>query len=521
MNTPPQDLSDPGIDAALIEPCDVAAVPAVWQQLANEAVMFPMKSGDLAMSIGPERQLFVDNALIASATGLTRQVHQPRPCQERPVLASDELDFRVQVLHVLQFDAAPRFRMWYWSGANWHAWGADEEIRFATSYAESDDGVAWRRPDLGLHEVEGWPEKNIVMPYGLMHGLFHEPWEADPARRFKALVCAEARDRNTGADTIREGYYLHTSPDGIHWTGDLSRCLIPSLDGYAYPQTGIGDTTRFWWDPCRRKYVGDVKFVIPRKSRCRGIMESDDLVHWTRPFPTLFGREEGHQIYGHRGFPYEGMYIGMRWIYQPALDEHKCGHAMHVELDCSRDARIWTRVGAGQAFMPCHDRWDGWSIKPTAMLLVDDEIRIYYCAKGGPVARQRGEAVKGWSVGLGRMRRDGFASIDAADPLGRLVTRPLGFAGRRLHVNAHVDPGGTIRVGFRATDNRGPVGERGLDNATPIGPGDDLDRVVSWETGDDIRALSGTDVRLEFELKRARLYSFWIEQDSPVDRGED
>ncbi|MAE64709.1 MAG: hypothetical protein CMJ18_10625 [Phycisphaeraceae bacterium] len=511
MHTQRQILDDPGIAPSLTEPCDVAEVSGVWRRLATEGVMFPMKSGDLAMRIGHERQLFVDNALIASATDVTRQVHQPEPCRDRPVLAADENDFRVQVLHVLQFDQAPRFRMWYWSGQNWHDWGDREETRFATSYAVSDDGLEWPRPQLGLHAIDGWPEKNIVIPYGHMHGLFHEPWEADPARRFKALVCVERRNRDTGEDTIREGYYLHTSPDGIHWTGDLSRCLIPSLDGYAYPQSGVGDTTRFWWDPYRRRYIGDVKFVIPRKQRCRGIMESDDLVHWSRPVPTLFGREEGQQIYGHRGYPYEGLYIGMHWIYQPALDEMKCGHAMNVELDCSRDARTWTRVGAGQPFMPYQDRWDGWVVKPTAMLLVDDEIRIYYCAKGSPVARERGDAIRGWSTGVSRLRRDGFASINAEEKSGRIVTRPLGFSGRRLQVNATVEEGGSIRVGFRSTDNAATVSGRGIEDAVPIGPGDDLDRVVAWETGDDVSALSGTDARIEFELTRAKLYSFRVE----------
>ena len=498
-------------DGALSESFDVDAVTGVWQQLANENVMFPMLMNDVATQIGSHHQLFVDNALIATASDVKRQVHQPRPHQELPVLASNELDNRVQVLHVLQFDQAPQFRMWYWSGYNWHAWQDNEDIRFATSYAVSDDGIKWERPDLNMFQIDQWFDKNIVLPYGLMHGLFHEPWEPDPNKRFKALVCMENRNRDTQQLTIPRGYYVHTSPDGIHWEANLSRCVIPMLRGYTYPQTGIGDTTRFWWDSHRKKYIGDAKFVLPGKLRCRGLMESNDLIHWTRPHPTLFAREGDQQIYGHRGFPYEGMYIGLRWLYRNDLDVHQCNHAMDVELDCSRDGRIWTRVGAGQAFMPYQDTWDGWSIKPTAMLTVDNEIWIYYTAKGGPEYRKRHDTHPGWSVGLVKLRQDGFASINADERVGHLVTRPLGFSGNRLHVNAEIEAGGSLRVGFRTADNRKVIHDRSLSEATPITQGNGLDRTVTWNTGDDISELSGTDARLEFEMQRAKLYSFWID----------
>jgi len=53
--------------------------------------------------------------------------------------------------------------------------------------------------------------------------------------------------------------------------------------------TGIGDTSIFRWDPLLGKYVCDCKFVLPGKFRCRGMMESDDLLHWT-PAASLLSR---------------------------------------------------------------------------------------------------------------------------------------------------------------------------------------------------------------------------------------
>ena len=44
------------------------------------------------------------------------------------------------------------------------------------------------------------------------------------------------------------------------------------------------------------------------------MMESDDLIHWSRPHATFAALNPDHEIYGHTGFAYEGMYIGFRWI---------------------------------------------------------------------------------------------------------------------------------------------------------------------------------------------------------------
>jgi len=501
----------------IAEDVDAKQVPAVWRQLANEGVMFPLDMRAIAVKIGPERQLFLDNALIAEATDVSRQVHQPARYKGNPVLRPAQPDDGRSVafvLKVLRCDEGPRFRMWYLSWRAWHDWKDGQEIRFATSYAVSDDGIHWKRPNLDLHRIEGSTERNIVIPYGLAHGVFYEPWETDPQKRFKALVCVEARRKGERKLTVPEGYYLHTSPDGVHWQADLSHYVVPSLLGYTLPQNGAGDTSRFWWDPVRRKYIGDVKFVIPGKLRCRGIMESDDLVHWTRPHPTLFARRGEDQIYGHTGFVYQGMYIGTRWIFRCQYDTDT--HSMDVELDCSRDGKLWTRVGAGQSFMALNtkrDTWDCSRVKPTTLMVVGDEIWIYYT--GSPTAKDLAEGKLppsqrvSYSAGLARLKLDRFASINSGDKPGRLVTRPLGFTGKTLHLNAEVADDGEIRVAFLS--RAGKTIERFCaKDCVPI-RGDAIDLPVRWQGGADIGALSSSDARIAFTLRKAKLYAFWID----------
>lgn len=504
--------TDPALDLAegdpLSEPFDLEDLPRVWRHLANESLMYPLVMDHVAMKLGPHRQLFLDNELIARASNLTRQVHQPVRYEGNPIFKALGTA-NACVIKVLTFDESPRFRMWYTSAKGWHFWKQGQEIRGGTSYAISEDGVHWERPQLDLHKIEGVEERNIVIPYGPLHGVFYEPWEPDPQRRFKAMVVACIRKtglRGKENLIIPEAYHLHTSPDGIHWTcdGDFAKPSLPYLSGRTFPVNGVGDTSRFWWDSIHRKYIGDIKFVVPGKTaRCRGITESDDLMHWARPRPTFVSRNPDLEIYGHTGIPYEGMYVGFRWIFEPEyLDSnHCCG----VELDCSRDGKAWTRVGAGQPFMPLNRRRDTWDCdmaKITSLLIMGDEIWFYYSAQLGF------SSVAMANSGLAKLRLDGFVSINGGSQEGQLVTRPLGFAGQQLHVNAQVAPGGEIRAGFTTRDGQTVEG-LGHQDCLPV-EGDGLAIPVNWKSGRNIAALSNCDVRIDWRLRNAKLYSFWI-----------
>jgi hypothetical protein len=100
-------------------------------------------------------------------------------------------------------------------------------------------------------------------------------------------------------------------------------------------------------------------------------------------------------------------------------------------------------------------------------------------------------------------RLDGFVSLDGDEEGGRLVTRPLVYAGRRLVLNiaaagaarvALTDAGGTPHAGF------------GLDDCDVI-RADSTTHEVRWRSGSDISAFSGTVVRLTIELRGAKLFA--------------
>lgn len=538
-----------------------AQVPEVWRQLSNETVVYPMRMAYVARTIGSERQLFLDNDLIASAEHIAREVHEPRRYKDNPIMMADPRVHPreiIRVLHVLQSNESPRFRMWYHALPAFYEWKGDQRIRYGTSYAISEDGIHWERPELDLyHPVQRnsdggnkgpYREKNVVMPYGMMDGLFYEPWEDDPNKRYKAIVSIEAVHTDTEGRMTKEaslaGWYLHWSPDGIHWQGDLSRPVLVEGAGYVYPPNGIGDTTRFWWDPLRKKYIGDVKWVLPGVIRCRGIMESDDLVHWTRPVPVFFAREPGHQIYGHIGFAYQGLYIGFREIFDKHYMNDPMVHSADVELDCSRDGKTWTRVGAGQPFMsmnPDRNTWDADEARPVKPLVVGDELWIYYSSRLSPVvytnmfknkSNPRGHQQDIFSLALAKLRMDGFASLNAGAEPGTIVTRPLTFEGKKLYVNAEVAEGGHLKVELRkltpGVRDRSSLSSKPFawettcsrpeDAVEPytaencnLVTGDKLRTQVTWKDRRTIEHSAKESLRVVFKLKNAKLYSFWIE----------
>ena len=55
---------------------DASLFPSAYGVLANERLMYPVDMSDWPVKIGPQRQLFVDDYLIASRSNLTRLYHR-------------------------------------------------------------------------------------------------------------------------------------------------------------------------------------------------------------------------------------------------------------------------------------------------------------------------------------------------------------------------------------------------------------------------------------------------------------
>ena len=219
--------------------------------------------------------------------------------------------------------------------------------------------------------------------------------------------------------------------------------------------------------------------------------------------------EPDSQIYGHRGFCYESMWIGFLRVMHT---KRKGWKQTPVELTCSRDGRHWARVATREEFMAASggdDDWDADYHNPSsAPIPVGDDLWIFYESSLRPDHdSQKGDR---HGLGLAIVRRDGFVSLSAGETTGTVRTRPLRFEGKQLHVNAQIADRGFVRVGFISSENDKPLKSLTADDCRPI-TASGVDLPVSWRTGGNISRLANRHARLEFKLHKAKLYSFWIE----------
>ncbi|MFV1981843.1 MAG: T9SS type A sorting domain-containing protein, partial [Rhodothermia bacterium] len=118
-------------------------------------------------------------------------------------------------------------------------------------------------------------------------------------------------------------------------------------------------------------------------------------------------------------------------------------------------------------------------------------------------------------MGLARLRRDGFASLDADENGGMLTTRPMRFDYDDGFLFVNVDAqGGELRV--EVIDENGiVVPDLALIDCIPLGV-DSTRKMVTWASARSLGRIRGSGFRLRFELRSTRLFSFWV---SPSPQG--
>lgn len=271
----------------------------------------------------------------------------------------------------------------------------------------------------------------------------------------------------------------------------------------------------FYLSPTQRERLGVVLPKGQAQYRLRTFSESEDLIHWSPPRFLMYpDRLDGSdcQIYAHVGFVSESMWIG---LIQAMRYQATGWKQTDLQLSYSRDGRHWLRPRERRPFLPLGDGESGESdyhvSSYTAPVPVGDELYIYYTSTRNP-ERVTQDPHAPWppqQVGLARLRRDGFASLDAGEKPGRILTRPLTFAGKTLFVNAEVADGGWIKAAVVTRDGK-PLPGYSLDEAVALTKGATKGR-ARWKAKDALGGSGDDPLRIEFRLKSAKLYSFWIE----------
>ena len=111
------------------------------------------------------RELLVDDLLVDAMRGAVRlELHHPTP--HEIVFKTDAPWEGNAAAYQSVFQDGNRYRMYY-HGGHYRTGGpptqALEEHPWVFCYAESDDGIHWRRPELGLCEFAGSKANNIIL----------------------------------------------------------------------------------------------------------------------------------------------------------------------------------------------------------------------------------------------------------------------------------------------------------------------------------------------------------------------
>ena len=446
------------------------------------------------VEIGSRLELFVDDFLIDRTDGAERRLHHPVP--QDVAITFDAPNEGNTSAYVTIFEDDGRYRM-YFRGSDFD-WSTRKVRHEFTCYAESEDGITWTRPELGLVEFEGSKANNILRKGAGSHNF--TPFKdanpaATPQEKYKAL----AGDRKTGL-------IAYASADGIHWEPIREQ---PVITEGAFDSQNLA-----FWDAQREQYVG---FHRHFADGVRGIMTStsDDFLNWTEPRFIDMGNAEPQHLYTnatvayHRA-PHIYLAFPMRLVpdreaaFQPT-PEHDMPGVCDGVLMSSRDGVHWNRWD--EAFLRpgqnVHRWWQrnnytAWGILETKSDLPDGrpELSLY--------------ATENYYTGPCKLRRfslriDGFASMSAPYAGGEFTTRPVIFSGDKLVLNVSTSAIGSVRCELQDAEGK-PIEGYALDDCPEI-YGDRLEHVVAWKNGADVSKLAGQPVRLRFAIKDADLYS--------------
>ena len=447
--------------------------------------------------IGSKLELFVDDWLFEETHNITLRLHQPVPMETLVDFDQPGETTQSTVGSVVFSD--DKFRYWYRSGA---------DTNQRVSYLESDDGINWTRPSLGLVEYDGSKENNIILD-GLVARemmVFEDQNPSAPkSERFKAI----SRIRKTLGN--QDGIRGLISDDGIHWDiADKDPIILALDDGTKNIQ--FDSQNGAFWDTINGEYVFYGRSSLPNPEQpskpYRSIRRatSKDFVNWTYPVQIDLGQFQYEHLYTNAITPYfraPHIYLGFPRRFMPErkfISGFKADGISEGVFMSSRNGVSWDRRFL-EPFLPGgldrHNWGDrsmtvGFGVVPTG----DGEISIYYKEHNlFPDARLR----------RGVLRTDGFASAYAPFSGGEFITKPLIFKGQELVINYATSVAGHIGVEIQDIEGN-PYPNFELSNHCEI-YGDEINRTVQWKFGSDLSKFTGIPIRLRFSMKESDLYS--------------
>ena len=506
------------------------------------AVPTPAASGRPTENIfvGSRRQLLFDDFFV----GAGNNYHESIPCgirwrlgkvtkspAENILKIEEPWHDRTAWFNVLYDDG--HYRMWYTGGKT----GVDGMF---VCYAESDDGIEWRKPILNLIERDGSKQNNVVYTGGPMPGrgvgvemgnVFRDP-AGKPEERYKMIYPTWL-----GAPS-EEGVVLGaTSPDGLNWTRTRTTFLARYCDtqNVATYDTVLGKYVAYvrWNGGALYGDLNTGEHPVKGYTRGRSVarIESDDYLQWSDPEVVLapdFEDGLNLQFYG----PSYSQYTeadNAHFMFPAGY--HVREGTFLPQVAVSRDNRKWMRP-TRETFIPlgppgAPDDYAN-AVSPGILPAHNSkDYRVIYTRYGNgvhPGALRKFDSKAPSTTGKARfeIKRDRIVGIEAGTEEGAFWTRPLMFEGKTLVLNVEpTGPDAQIHVQLIGvgTGSKPPSWAHGegekdapcpgytFDQSIPI-TSDELDAVVKWKERSSVGEWAGKPVRLHFRLRSMCIYAF-------------
>ena len=488
-----------------------------------------------AIQVGVRRNLLIDDFLIQRMEGeLALRLHHPRP-RELAIVHDEAWEGTGCGYHSV-FRDGDVYRMYYKA---WHLRVSEGKLDGGAHplyccYAESDDGIHWRKPHLQQHAFGGQRANNIVMASGVVGDLHVDPGHPAVFKDANPDAPAEARYKAILRSSKPNGLLVFQSPDGLHWS--------PFHDAPILRLQGAFDSQNLaFWDPRIGKYraywrvftAGTITDDQWKPAGYRAIRTavSDNLVDWKQATNLTYVDSPEVQLYTnavqvyHRA-PHVLIGFPTRYIDRgPSATMQQLPDVKNRKLRASANPRYGYALTDG-LFMTSRDgvhfkRWNESLLRPGPERPGTWHYGAHYLAWGvvetaselpGAPAELSLYATENYWHGKGSalrrytLRLDGFVSASATARGGELLTKTMTFDGSRLDLNFASSAAGTLRVEIQNAAGE-PLPGYALKDCIPQF-GDSVARSVRWKEHADVQELVGQPVRLRFVLQDADLYSF-------------
>lgn len=465
------------------------------------------------LDIGSRLELFVDDHLIGRMDGVGLKLHQPVR-QPRPKSPLPDRFYRTILKDGNLFRAYWRDKDPGYPGSKKYFAEHPEEVAtyveatgmkaerikagdyFAghpgtvVRYAESNDGHEWTFPKLGLVEVAGTKENNVIladMPPLLSNfcPFIDTSPNAPAGERYKALGGHPGYYDKRGAPG--SGLHAFVSPDGFRWKMIGEVIPYPGDTTHAFDSQNVS-----FWSEAEGQYVCYFRTYktpwgsLPSITRTT----STDFRNWTKP-DFVPPNRKGERLYTSQTHPYfraPHIYIALPTRY------------FKKRADITDIAFMTTRAGSTHYDRP----FPGAFIRPGLSSRYWQNRSNYLDLNVHPTGPNE---MSMWHKNGYRytLRTDGFISINAGVEEGEFVTKPLRFEGRQLLLNLSTAAGGLVRVEIQDEEGS-PIKGFALTDSDPTFT-DAIEHVVTWKGAKDVSPLARKTVRLRFVMQEADIYS--------------